>query len=140
MSKVRPEPAAVLVSGRRFIAFVLGASGAYSIAAGMMLTLSRGEVPPNSLHTVLTFEERVGHQRAIEEVYWRHRIWPKESARPKPSLDAVMSQAELEKKVADNLWNSEALEDYWQHPITAEQLQKGKRGQSLLLTLVVDLC
>ncbi len=25
----------------------------------------------------LTFAERVAYQRAIEEVYWRHRIWPK---------------------------------------------------------------
>ena len=71
----------------------------------------------------LTFAERVGHQRAIEEVYWRHRIWPKENPDPKPSLDAVMSQAQMEKKVEDYLHNSQALEDYWQRPITSEQLQ-----------------
>src|SRR5207248_3608113 len=71
----------------------------------------------------LTFAERVAYQRAIEEVYWRHRIWPKERPDPKPSLDQVMSQAQLEKKVADYLRNSQALEDYWQQPITAEQLQ-----------------
>jgi N-acetylneuraminic acid mutarotase len=71
----------------------------------------------------LTFEERVSYQRAIEEVYWRHRIWPKENSGPKPSLDAVMSQAQLEKKVADYLRKSQALEDYWQRPITARQLQ-----------------
>src|SRR5438552_11144829 len=34
-----------------------------------------------------------------------------------------MSQAQLEKKVANYLRNSKALEDYWQRPITAEQLQ-----------------
>ena len=33
-----------------------------------------------------------------------------------------MSQAQLEKKVADYLRNSQAL-DYWQRPLTAEQLQ-----------------
>jgi hypothetical protein len=71
----------------------------------------------------LTFAERVAYQRAIEEVYWRHRIWPKERPDPKPSLDAVISQAQLEKKVADYLSKSQALEDYWQRPITAEQLQ-----------------
>ena len=65
----------------------------------------------------------MSYQRAIEDVYWRHRIWPKERPDPKPSLDAVMSQAQLEKKVADYLRNSQALEDYWQRPITAEQLQ-----------------
>ena len=34
-----------------------------------------------------------------------------------------MSQAQIEKKVADYLRNSQVLEDYWQRPITAEQLQ-----------------
>jgi hypothetical protein len=31
----------------------------------------------------LGFAERVAYQRAIEEVYWRHRIWPEEGAHPK---------------------------------------------------------
>jgi hypothetical protein len=65
----------------------------------------------------------VSYQRAIEEVYWRHRIWPKERPDQKPSLDAVMSQSQLEKKVQDYLRNSQALEDYWQRAITAEQSQ-----------------
>ncbi len=81
------------------------------------------QAPANASQRSLTFEERVSYQRAIEEVYWRHRIWPKERKDPKPSLDAVMSQAQLERKVADYLRNSQALEDYWQHPIKAEQLQ-----------------
>src|SRR5204863_4591225 len=71
----------------------------------------------------LTFAERTAYQRAIEQVYWRHRIWPKERTDPKPLLDAVMSQAQLETKVADYLRKSRALEDDWQRPITAEQLQ-----------------
>jgi N-acetylneuraminic acid mutarotase len=71
----------------------------------------------------LMFAERVAYQRAIEEVYWRHRIWPKENPDPKPSLDTVMSQAELEKKVGEYLRKAQALEDYWQRPITAEELQ-----------------
>ena len=70
-----------------------------------------------------SFAERVAYQRAIEDVYWRHRIWPKENPDPKPSLDAVMSQAQLENKVAGYLRDSLALEDYGQQPITAEQLQ-----------------
>ena len=71
----------------------------------------------------LSFADRVAYQRAIEDVYWRHRIWPDTNAGPKPSLDAVMSQAQMEKKVEDYLRNSQALEDYWQRPITADQLQ-----------------
>ena len=69
-----------------------------------------------------SFAERVVFQRAIEDVYWRHRIWPKGNPDPKPSLDAVMSQAQLEKKVTDYLRNSQALEDYWQRPITARSV------------------
>jgi hypothetical protein len=72
---------------------------------------------------MLTLADRVAYQRAIEEVYWRHRIWPKERPDPKPSLDEVMSSAQLEKNVEDYLRNSEALEDYWQQPLSAEQLQ-----------------
>src|SRR6476660_3936308 len=83
----------------------------------------RSEAPPTVSQHTLTFAERVAYQRAIEDVYWRHRIWPKERPDPKPSLDAVMSQAQLDNKVADYLRKSQALEDYWQRPITAEQLQ-----------------
>ena len=71
----------------------------------------------------LSFADRVAYQRAIEGVYWRHRIWPKERPDLKPSLDVVMSQATIEKKVQDYLRNSELLEQDWQKPITAEQLQ-----------------
>jgi N-acetylneuraminic acid mutarotase len=71
----------------------------------------------------LSFADRVAYQRAIEDVYWRHRIWPDTNSGPKPSLDAVMSQAQIEKKVEDYLRNSQALEDYWQRPITTDQLQ-----------------
>jgi N-acetylneuraminic acid mutarotase len=95
----------------------------------LLLILSAGATPfalsqrqPGKQRT-LTFAERIAYQRAIEEVYWHHRIWPKERPEPKPSLDAVMSQAQLEKKVEDYLRKSQALEDYWQRPLTAEQLQ-----------------
>ena len=53
-----------------------------------------------------SFAERVAYQRAIEDVYWRHRIWPKENPNPKPALDAAMSQAQLENKVAGYLRDS----------------------------------
>src|SRR5246127_5543200 len=71
----------------------------------------------------LTFADRVAYQRAIEEVYWQHRIWPKENAKPKPSLDEVMSAQQIEKKVEDYLRDSQALEVYSQRPIAPEQLQ-----------------
>ena len=90
-----------------------------SALPGSLSTTAKPVLP----HTALTFADRVAYQRAIEEVYWRHRIWPKGRPDPKPSLDAVMSHGQLEKKVEDYLANSQALEDYWQRPISAEQLQ-----------------
>src|SRR5438132_11661570 len=93
------------------------------LVLGASLAFFRSEALAQPPQRTLTFEERVSYQRAIEDVYWRHRIWPKERKDPKPSLDAVMSQGQLEKKVTDYLRNSQALEDYWQRPITAEQLQ-----------------
>src|SRR5438552_4793598 len=70
-----------------------------------------------------SYAESVVFERPIEYVYWQHRIWPKENSDPKPSLDAAMSQAQLENKVASYLHDSLVLEDYWQKPITAEELQ-----------------
>src|SRR6266508_1132554 len=104
------------------LAVLLLAATAGLTSSGTLLALSQHEVPGRAQRT-LTFRERVSYQRAIEEVYWHHRIWPKERPDPKPSLDAVISQAQLEKKVKSYLRNSEALEDYWQRPNTAEQLQ-----------------
>jgi len=80
-------------------------------------TLSR------QIQRTLTFADRVAYQCAIEDAYWRHRIWPKENLRPKPSLDEVMSAAQIEKKVEDYLRDSQALEVHWQKPIAREQLQ-----------------
>ena len=107
------------------VAFSLLVCGAvaWSMMTGTMLAFFRPEAPAKVPNRTLTFADRVAYQRAIEEVYWRHRIWPKERPDPKPSLDVVMSQAQLETKVEDYLRNSDALEDSWQRPITAEQLQ-----------------
>src|SRR5437660_1252672 len=70
--------------------------------------------------TTLNFSERVTYQRAIEEVYWRHRIWPKANG-AKPSLDELMSADQIKGKVEAYLCDSQALEQT--QPITAEQLQ-----------------
>src|SRR2546428_7376184 len=108
---------------RILITLLLCAVAACSLVSRPLLAFFRSEAPTTGSQRTLTFAERVAYQRAIEEVYWRHRIWPKERPDPKPSLDAVMSQAQLEKKVADYLRNSQALQDYWEQPIRAEQLQ-----------------
>jgi hypothetical protein len=108
----------------RILITLLLCGAACSIVTGTLLAFFHSETPTTLFsQRTLTFAERVAYQRAIEDVYWRHRVWPKERPDPKPSLDAVMSQAQLEKKVADYLRKSQALEDYWQRPITPERLQ-----------------
>src|SRR4029077_6290913 len=102
---------------------VLGSAVVCSMITGTLLAFFRSEAPTTVPHAALTFAERVSYQRAIEEVYWRHRIWPKENLKPKPSLDEVMSAQQIEKKVEDYLRDSQALEAYWQKPIAPEQLQ-----------------
>lgn len=74
-------------------------------------------------HQTLTFEDRVAAQRAIEEVYWRHRIWPKENTRPKPLLDSVMPESALRAKVEDYLRKSNAFEVNRQRSLTGKELQ-----------------
>src|SRR5437867_2978764 len=110
---------------RALIAFLLCAA-ACSLVTGTLLAFFRAEAGTKASHPAaagLTFAEHVAYQRAVEDVYWNHRIWPKENPNPKPPLDAVMSQAQIEEKVADYLRKSQALEEHWQRPLTAEQLQ-----------------
>jgi N-acetylneuraminic acid mutarotase len=93
------------------------------LSAGTLLAFLRPETPAKSSQRTLTFKERVAYQRAIEEVHWQHRLWPKENPKPKPSLDEVISVEQIEQKVEDYLRDSQALEAYWQKPIAPEQLQ-----------------
>src|SRR5690348_8216833 len=92
-------------------------------ALAIALLLGSGQTARSLPRRAPSLAERVAYQYAIEEVYWRHRTWPRENPSPKPPLDQVLSRAEVENKVADYLRKSQALEDYWQRPITAEQLQ-----------------
>src|SRR6266481_5717192 len=119
---MRKQSTSAFFNARTLLALLL-CGAACSIVTGTLLGF---RASGNVSQRTLTFTERVAYQRAIEDVYWRHRIWPRgsgEHSSPKPPLDAVMSQEQLEKKVADYLRKSQALEDYWQRPITAQQLQ-----------------
>jgi N-acetylneuraminic acid mutarotase len=107
----------------RVLIVLLCAAAAFWMVTGTLLAFFRTETPAKLSDRTLTFEQRVAYQRAIEEVYWRHRIWPKERPDTKPPLDALIPPAQLETKVENYLRNSHALEDYWQQPIKAEQLQ-----------------
>src|SRR5215468_8965480 len=115
----KPTAQSAFLNPRALIPILLCTAVAGSMLSGTLLAFFRHETPMKVPQRTLTFLERVAYQQAIEEVYWRHRIWPNTNAGPKPPLDEVMSQAQLEKKVEDYLRNSQALEDYSQHPITS---------------------
>jgi len=108
---------------RVLIALLVCAAAAFLMVGGTGLAGFRPQAPVTVSKRTLTFAERVFYQRAIEEVYWGHRIWPKENLRPKPSLDEVMSATQMQQKVEDYLRDSQALEVYSQTPIAPEQLQ-----------------
>src|SRR5205814_2379270 len=115
---LRSSTAALLVS-----CVIVALCSAINLAEQAPKTLHPQDNAAFSAGRTLSFAERIAYQTAIEDVYWRHRIWPNTNPGPKPSLDAVMSQAQIEKKVTEYLRNSQTLEDYWQRPITADQLQ-----------------
>jgi N-acetylneuraminic acid mutarotase len=104
-------------------ALLFCAAAASLMVSGTALAVFGPQPPAKPCSRTLTFTQRVAYQRAIEEVYWRHRIWPKEQPNPKPSLDAVMSQAQLEKKVEDYLRKSQLVAEQRGSPITASELQ-----------------
>src|SRR5215471_14440471 len=91
--------------------------------AGGGLVVKAGPFGPEATNTAsqrtLSFADRAAYQRAVEEVYWQHRTWPKENPGSKPSLDQVMSQEQIQQKVEEYLRNSQLLADQWHRPITS---------------------
>lgn len=71
----------------------------------------------------LSVSERLDCQRAIEEVYWRHRIWPEQNPGPKPSVDQLVSSETVQRKVDDTLRLTTALADRWGQPVSSTDLQ-----------------
>src|SRR5438067_8207471 len=102
---------------------VLCSAAVCSVITGTLLAFFHPEAPAKASQRTLTFTQRAAYQRAIEEVYWRHRIWPKENRSPKPPLDAVISQAQIERKVEDYLRKSRLVAGHREWPITGSELQ-----------------
>ncbi len=89
----------------------------------ILLTFATAGTVEASARPELTFDQRVEAQRAIEEVYWRHRLWPDQNEKPKPSLSEVLPDEAIRERVTDYLEKSAALERFWSRPLTGEQLQ-----------------
>jgi hypothetical protein len=90
------------------------------VAWGACLALA---LPAAATAREITLEQRVACQTAIEEVYWRHRIWPAENKAPKPSLAEAMSRDVVTRKAEDAVAMSVALDELYHSPIWPEHLQ-----------------
>src|SRR5881296_3525249 len=124
MKKSNPTIKAQIVRSAFYLLLLLGICAIpFALAQRSFNGRTTPVMPSKQTQRTLSFADRVAYQRAIEDVNWRHRIWPKEQSGPKPPLEKMMSQAQIEQKVEDYLRNSQALEDYWQRPITPDQLQ-----------------
>src|SRR5262245_40193152 len=92
-----------------------------------LLTGSSSAVPSRSgdgtSPPVLSTEQRATCQQKIEEVYWKHRLWPNEHQRSKPQLSDVLPDWVLQRKSQDGIQKSNALAQYWNQLITGQQLQ-----------------
>jgi N-acetylneuraminic acid mutarotase len=71
----------------------------------------------------LSYEDRLAAQKAIESVYWKHRLWPAENKNPKPQFEEAVSADLIQSKVDDALRKSAALASIWKRPLLASQLQ-----------------
>ena len=92
--KITTDRAMFLTRSTTVALIICGAAS--SLLAGSLPSFLRGDAASKSAPRTLTFAQRVAYQRAIEGVYWRHRIWPKERPDPKPSIDPVMPEAHPE--------------------------------------------
>src|SRR2546423_14706778 len=104
-------------NARALSALSVCAAAACSVVSGTLLAFFRPEAASQISHPAiagLTFTERVTHQRAIEEVYWRNRIWPRNGGgapEAKPSFNAGISPTALEKKIDGYLRKPSVRED-----------------------------
>jgi len=89
----------------------------------LWLAVISGFAAPAISAADLSFDDRVRYQRAIEDVYWRHRLWPAENPGRKPALSEVMPDAAIRARVETYVQEAAALETIWRRPITHQQLQ-----------------
>jgi N-acetylneuraminic acid mutarotase len=69
-----------------------------------------------------SLDQRIADRRAIEEIFWRHRIWPAENNRPKPPLAEILPDAAIRERVLDDQARSKALERFWGDVITPDRI------------------
>jgi N-acetylneuraminic acid mutarotase len=75
------------------------------------------------LEQSLTFAERINYERALQAVFFKHRIYPESNLKPNPTFDDVLPLEITEAKIRDILRKSNALEILFGQAITPEMIQ-----------------
>ena len=94
-----------------------------NVLSGFLILIWLTVVSTGQAGSKISFDQRLACQKAIEEVYWKHTIWPADNPQPKPALQAVMPESAIRFKTEEYLRKSAALDSYWHRPITAERMQ-----------------
>jgi hypothetical protein len=71
----------------------------------------------------MTLDERIACREKIEDVYWAHRIWPKENQGQKPAREAVAPHATIAARVEESLRYETALGELWQEALSPQVIQ-----------------
>ena len=113
MKKSNPTIKAQILRSAFYLLLLLGICAIpFALAQWSFDGRTASATSSKQIQRTLTFAGRVAYQGALEQVYWRHRIWPKEHLRPKPSLDEAISAKQIEQKAEDYVRDSQALEAY----------------------------
>ena len=71
----------------------------------------------------MSFEDRVACQSALEAVFWRHRIWPRDNVGPKLPFEQVMPRSAIERKVRQTMATEAVLSELYHQVIGPRELQ-----------------
>jgi len=91
---------------------------------GVVVILALSVPAPSAYGARPQLDRQEDCRRAIEEVYWRHRVWPADNPAPKPTLDEALPEVEVRARVERTFRLSQALDAYWKRPVTPAQLQR----------------
>lgn len=91
--------------------------------AALAALLSLGPATAAAAQATLSFEQRVACREKVEDVYWAHRLWPRENRAPKPPREAVVPRSAIARRVEESLRYEAALSGVWGRPLTPEVVQ-----------------
>jgi len=88
-----------------------------------LLVMSVATIASTHLPGATPLDDAVAARRAVERVYWAHRLWPEDNAQAKPRLESVLPDAAVRARVEDAWRKSRALDTLWSRPLTGAALQ-----------------